>query len=210
MNGGTDWDAYYERPAWPSRLTRRFTAQRLLDLLRHYGGAPADICELGGANSCFLDDVRRLFPQARYTVVDNNDTGLELLARRMHSSAGITLLRQDIRDLPDTLLTADVVFSVGLIEHFDPADTARVVAKHFAILKPGGVAVISFPTPTWLYRGTRRMAELGGVWRFPDERPLRFSEVARAVVPYADILHTTINWPIVLTQGLLVARRRAL
>jgi hypothetical protein len=72
---------------------------------------------------------------------------------------------------------ADVVLSVGLIEHFDQAENAKVVAAHFDNAKPGGWVLISFPNPTWLYRASRASLEFAGLWRFPDERPLRREDV---------------------------------
>jgi 2-polyprenyl-3-methyl-5-hydroxy-6-metoxy-1,4-benzoquinol methylase len=66
---------------------------------------------------------------------------------------------------------ADVVFSVGLIEHFDQSGTNAMIRAHFKALKPAGCAIISFPTPTWLYRAAPRLAETLGLWKFPDERP---------------------------------------
>jgi cyclopropane fatty-acyl-phospholipid synthase-like methyltransferase len=107
-------------------------------------------------------------------------------------------------DLP---LAADLVFSVGLIEHFDEEGTRRAVDAHFALLKPGGIAVISFPTPTPLYRLARAAAELAGAWIFHDERPLRLAEVAAAAGPHAEMLSHRILWPIVFTQCLGVWRK---
>ena len=107
-------------------------------------------------------------------------------------------------DLP---LAAEVVFSVGLIEHFDREGTRRAVDAHFALLKPGGIAVISFPTPTPLYRLARMAAELAGAWIFHDERPLRLDEVAAAAAPHARLLSHRILWPIVFTQCLAVWRK---
>jgi cyclopropane fatty-acyl-phospholipid synthase-like methyltransferase len=75
----------------------------------------------------------------------------------------------------------DIVFSVGLIEHFAPAETARAVAAHFKYLRPGGTAIITFPTPTWLYRAVRGLAEATNNWIFQDERPLQLQEFERAV-----------------------------
>jgi SAM-dependent methyltransferase len=103
--------------------------------------------------------------------------------------------------------TVDVAFSVGLIEHFTPEETASAVRAHFEILKPGGIALVSFPTPTWLYRLARRAAELTGKWMFPDERPLRLDEVAAAASPHGRLLFRKILWPIVFTQCLTVWRK---
>ena len=109
-------------------------------------------------------------------------------------------------DLPPA---ADLVFSVGLIEHFDREGTRRAVDAHFDLLKPGGIAVISFPTPTPLYRLARMAAELAGAWIFHDERPLRLVEVAAAAAPHVRLLSHRILWPIVFTQCLAVWRKHA-
>jgi hypothetical protein len=69
--------------------------------------------------------------------------------------------------------------------------------------------IITFPTPTWLYRVTRRLAELAGVWAFPDERPLDMAEVTGEIARHGDLLEGRIHWPMVLTQAMVVARRHA-
>jgi SAM-dependent methyltransferase len=48
----------------------------------------------------------------------------------------------------------DVVFSVGLIEHFE--EPARIVRAHVALLKPGGTAIISVPDYHGLYGRVQR------------------------------------------------------
>ena len=82
-----------------------------------------------------------------------------------------------------------------------------MLLAHVEMLRPGGIAVITFPTPTRLYRVTRSLAERTGNWIFHDERPLEFAEVRRSIGPYARILHEEIIWPIFLTQGLVVAQK---
>ena len=72
---------------------------------------------------------------------------------------------------------------------------------------PGGLVVITYPTPTWLYRIIRWAAERAGVWEFPDERPLSSAEVTTEVARHGRILDVRLNWPVVLTQGIVAARR---
>ena len=98
----------------------------------------------------------------------------------------------------------DVAFSVGLIEHFDTHGTRQAIESHFRILRPQGIAVIGFPTPTLLYRLARRASELAGMWAFPDERPLDLQEVVAAVGQRGRLLERTILWPTVFTQYLTV------
>jgi hypothetical protein len=166
------------------------------------------ICELGGANSCFYPRLRALFTDANYVVLDSNDYGLRLLKERNSHDTRLELHNRDLRDGADGLPAGDIVFSVGLIEHFETLQTAEIIRSHFAMAKPNGLVIITFPTPTWLYRITRYLAETLGVWRFPDERPLRFEEVTAEVERHGTVVASLINWPIILTQGVVAVRRR--
>jgi SAM-dependent methyltransferase len=202
----TDWDRYYERPARLAGLSRRVTAAALLRQLRRWAPPRPVLAELGGANSCFFDRIQAELRPRQYHVVDSNQVGLDRLRQRSGARADVFLHHDDVLQL--TLPTPmDLVFSVGLIEHFDPVGTQRAVRAHFDLLKPGGIAVITFPTPTWLYRAARCAVERSGAWRFPDERPLRLAEVLAVAAPYGQPLFQTLLWPIVFTQYLVVWRK---
>jgi cyclopropane fatty-acyl-phospholipid synthase-like methyltransferase len=203
----TDWDAYYSAPVPTSRLTRPYTQRCLLRLMHRYARRPAStICELGGANSCFYEALRRAYPDSTYIAIDNNVLGLRMLEARASDALRTRTLNYDITSMPAGIVEADIVFSVGLIEHFTPAQTADVIRRHFSCVMPGGLVLITFPTPTWSYRTTRQLAELLGLWRFPDERPLRSAEVLAEVVRHGTVLSTFTNWPLILTQGVVAAR----
>ncbi len=198
----TDWDRYYRATPFTAKLTRKYTTAVLTRALREACGSGAVMVELGGANSCFLDRIAAELSPREYHVVDTNRYGLDLLGRR---GRNVVLHEGDVLALP-LRLQADAVFSVGLIEHFDPAGTRRAVKAHFDLLKPGGAAVLSFPTPTWLYRAARAVAEAAGLWRFPDERPLAREEVAAALPGNCEIVFEKTLWPLVYTQKLMVVR----
>lgn len=206
-DGHTDWDTYYRCPAAAARLTRRYTTSRLLRLLRGHAarGSALTIVELGGANSCFLPAVCGSFPVAAYHIVDNNPLGLALSREMAARDPRIRVWERDVRAL-EPPVRADVAFSVGLIEHFDPGGTADVVAAHFRAAKPGGLVLISVPTPTWLYRVARRVAEATGAWRFHDERPVARAELLAAVRSHGRLLHAEVLWPLVLTQLMVAVR----
>ncbi|EMF41183.1 hypothetical protein LEP1GSC079_3905 [Leptospira interrogans str. FPW1039] len=53
----------------------------------------------------------------------------------------------------------DIVFSVGLIEHFDVENTRKAFLNHLQFVKTPGVLIVIFSTPTFLYRMTRFLAE---------------------------------------------------
>jgi hypothetical protein len=206
----TDWDRYYRRPFWPAAFTRRHTGRVLLRLIRRFAPPqPAGLvlAELGGADSCFYDPLARALRPRAYHVVDSHAAGLEKLGRRLLPGVDSNLHHADIL-APLPRLAADVVFSVGLIEHLGPQDLARAVAAHFDLVSPRGVVIMSFPTPTWLYRAARRLAEASGQWMFHDESPLPAGRVGALLAARGELLHSGIIWPIVFTQAMLAARPR--
>lgn len=205
----TDWDSYYARPYKTASLTRKHTASVLVSLMRKNNGAGASILEFGGANSCFIDQILGEVRPARYDVVDNNQLGLDLLKSRYPGDDRVSVRQGDALAISEPERLYDIVYSVGLIEHFDPAGTARVVATHFRYLRPGGTAIITFPTPTWLYRAVRGLAEITSNWIFHDERPLRLPEFERAVAGLGEIESARILWPLVLTQYCVEVRKFA-
>ena len=198
----TDWDGYYRSPVPTAHLTRKYTARVLLNALRRAGKIDR-LVEFGGANSCFLEQITAEIAPGEYHIVDTNAYGLSLLRGR-----GVVPHLEDCRTL-DLDLAADAAFSIGLVEHFDPEGTRQAIRAHFRLLKPGGYAIISFPTPTRLYRVARWLAESVGAWKFPDERPLDRSEMVAAVGDTARLEFEKILWPIVFTQRLMVFRKNA-
>ena len=182
----------------PRILTRRYTARTLIECMRNFGGRVNELVEFGGANSCFLDSIKAEIAPRQYHVIDTNAYGLSLLGGR-----GVIAHQQDCRAVAEGI-EADVAFSIGLIEHFDRAGTRDAIVSHFRVVKPGGCAIISFPTPTLLYRAARRIAEAAGAWKFPDERPLDREEVMAAASGLGSVEFEKVLWPIVFTQRLMV------
>jgi cyclopropane fatty-acyl-phospholipid synthase-like methyltransferase len=119
----------------------------------------------------------------------------------------VVLHRQDVRDLV-LPVKVDAVFSVGLIEHFDPAGTREAVQAHLSLLERGGGAIISYPTPTVLYRLARGVTEAMGLWKFPDERPLGRAEILDSIAGRGKVLFEKTLWPLVFTQHLMVIQKQ--
>ncbi|MFH0996862.1 MAG: methyltransferase domain-containing protein [Pseudomonadota bacterium] len=203
----TDWDHYYERPYKTAAVTRRITAFYLIRLLlRSLETERPSIIELGGANSCFIDALYAKLNPADYTVVDNNELGLSLLEQRKREKSNLILVNDDVLN-PCREAAADLVFSVGLIEHFDVSGTRAAIGTHFRFARPGGFVLLGFPTPTWLYRATRGLSEFLKLWQFPDERALSVREVLETVSQHGVVRAEALIWPIFLTQGLLLCKK---
>ena len=204
----TDWDRYYTSTPFTAKLTRKYTESVIIRVLKQFGGPRRtdSIVEIGGANSCFLDRIMADFHPRTYHVVDSNQFGLDLLRRRLGGRRNIVLHAADCLNL-NFDLQAEVVFSVGLIEHFEPADTHRAIRAHFDLLKQGGIAIISYPTPTLLYRVARSLCEGVGLWKFPDERPLAREEVTESLKDCGKVLFEKTLWPLVFTQHMIVVQK---
>jgi glycosyltransferase involved in cell wall biosynthesis len=203
----TDWDQYYTSVPFTARLTRKYTTRVLISSMQRFSPATARIIEIGGANSCFLDKIFQQVQPRQYHVIDSNQYGLDLLEHRA-THEGVVTTRMDVLDVRSGVVpAADLVFSIGLVEHFDPAGTRQAINAHFELLKPGGCAIISFPTPTWLYRAARSVCETLGLWKFPDERPLHREEVLTAALKYGEVLFEKTLWPLVFTQRMIVVRK---
>jgi len=206
----TDWDRYYDRPLATAKLTRRYSGHWLRTAIRQYAAGPSEISviEFGGGNSCFFRTLVDSLPISRYEVADLNEKSLQLFEQQGRQVPSVSTAAHRVNLLTDTpsLALADVVFSVGLIEHFTPEGTRDVARRHFACVKDGGVVIITAPTPTWLYRMTRTAAEQIGVWQFPDERPLFPEEILRAGEGLGTPLRSQTLWPLVLTQQAMVWR----
>jgi glycosyltransferase involved in cell wall biosynthesis len=200
----TNWDVYYDTPFKTAFFSRRFTERKIHWLIDTFkSGTINSIYELGGGNSYFFSKLRAKHPNVRYVVLDNNQHGLDMFSKQYADDKNIQAVNDDVLE-PKTVLTpADVVFSIGLIEHFSTQGTAKAIQTHFSCVKPGSLVIITFPTPTWLYVIARRITEAVGAWRFPDERPLLMGEVLSEVEKYGKVVHTSINWPIVFTQGVV-------
>lgn len=210
----TDWDAYYAHTYKTAAFSKKITAENLVRLMEKSGCRGKTIAELGGANSCFFDQIREKLKPSEYHIIDNNLAGLDKFHKRAlksdPGSGAVFLHNQDVLNLhPDNLKKqVDVVFSVGLIEHFSVEDTRKAIESHFKLLKSEGILILSFPTPTPLYRLTRFMSEILGMWIFHDERPLTREEVIHGMAGYGTVLHEKIVWPILLTQFMIVARKK--
>lgn len=209
----TDWDRYYTHVPLTARITRRYSTAVLMDAIKRYapsisGDQRPSFIEIGGANSCFLDSILSKIGCRSYDVIDTNRYGLALLEKKTGRGGLVRLHEQSVLEL-SVNIQADIVFSIGLVEHFDIAQTRRAVLAHFDVARPGGIVIITFPTPTLLYRVARTIIEVLGMWRFPDERPLRPAEVIAAVNAQGEVLEQKTLWPLILTQHIIVARKVA-
>jgi trans-aconitate methyltransferase len=207
-DAATDWTRYYEKPFITAHLTRRITGRNLVKMLAKAGfPAGGSIIELGGGNSTFCGMLMRRLHASHYLAIDSNPRGAELFKAK-HSGPETEALCNDLFTLnAASTPPADLVFSVGLVEHFSEEQTKIAIRRHFELAKPGGLVLITFPVPTFSYRLIRRAAEKLGIWRFPDERPIQLEDAVALCAEHGEILAKRLNRAILLTQGIVLAKK---
>lgn len=216
----TNWALFYNQRGKASSVTARFAFSSFVKLVKPHlavQNAPTErgdtyVIELGGANSVFYPALRRAFPQDRLVLVDKCASSVAF-ARQTHSDLRLQLLMSDLLEAPSGAKQelqgkANLTFSFGLIEHFSVEDTRRIITRHFALTKPGGLVFLSFPTPTLFYKASRYVLETCGLWPFHDERPLHFCEVRKAAAPWGTELDSAVCHRLGLSQGVLLYKKK--
>ena len=163
MNGNEKTELDHWESAWAARPRRTFPTgldigtMNVLRLLKRYVRPGIRYVEVGCAPGKILAWVGR---ETGVPVcgIDYSPTGAET-ARWLCGGLGI---EADIRceDATQSSFAAgsfDLVFSCGLIEHFeDPAD---MVDAHLRLVAPGGTAVIAIPNYSGIYVALQRWCD---------------------------------------------------
>lgn len=144
------WDGVYStepRMRLPSPLN--IGTLNLQRLLRRYARPGLRFIEIGCAPGKTLAWADRALGM-KVSGVDYSEPGVAF-TKKLLTTLGVNA---DIRceDVFNTTFAPgsfDIVFSAGVIEHFD--DPRDIVAKHVGLLAPGGVAVITVPNYGGLY-----------------------------------------------------------
>jgi len=174
----TPSDAKDDRALERERTSRRWQAVEAC-LHSTFGGiARLDVVELGSGRG----DAAVLLARggARVTLVDYCEPALAE-ARRRFDRLGLDAEYRlaDLRSGFDGLAGRfDVAVSFGVIEHFRGPERTRAIAAHRAVLRPGGLAIISVPNarcPT--YRLWKAVLEMRGWWPYGMEIPYTHREL---------------------------------
>jgi cyclopropane fatty-acyl-phospholipid synthase-like methyltransferase len=169
---------------------------------------PLSALEIGGGNSCFLPRLMAEFQIAPYTLLDRSEEGMRLARERFGGAYGgrVDYAFTDVFNA-QVNRKYDVVFSVGLLEHFDAPQIDELIRLHKRWVRDDGLVLIAVPTPTPSYHVVRWIAEVLGLWQFHDERPIarrRLVDLMRR--RQLTILSERTLWLQLLTQSVIAAR----
>lgn len=175
----TNWDEYHRRV----RVSQRFlwTVWRAYaSLLRGISfSSPIKIIELGCGTGYHTQQMTKLYPVTKVTLVDFNAAVIEDTRKRLSSlKCEKEFLLRDLFSL-EVDEKYDIVHSQGLLEHYTPEERRKLICLHRDLLSPKGIALILVPTPSLAYRLWRGLLEKLHLWIYPDETAISEGEFAR-------------------------------
>ena len=148
LTGARYWDRYWSAVTLPREYRHTERAHYLnaiLDVLGRWLPKRAGLsaAEVGGAPGQYLAYLHRTLGYG-VTCIDFSEIGCAKTVENFRL-LGIPgdVIRADITTDVDNLPAFDVVYSLGLIEHF--AERHRIVENHARLVRPGGYLVLGVP-----------------------------------------------------------------
>ena len=143
------WDAYWQQLKLPAAIDEQRSSPYQREILRVFRrfvpmGQGSHALEIGGAPGGYLAFVARTFGHEAHAI-DSSPVGCRKLEENFRLlQIPVTMycrdvLEGDLSDLP----RFDLVYSLGLIEHF--SDPLEMIRKHVELAKPGGLVVLGLP-----------------------------------------------------------------
>ena len=174
------WDSAWAGAFYAARATvgdqaSRHKAAFMADGLARHGIVPRHILDLGCGDGSSIKHILARFPDARATLVDWSPEALGLASSRLkHAKRRVEFMLGDANSCePYADLEADVVLSLGVVEHFSsPGDIVERIAS---ILPTGGVLILMTPNSRSFVGVSRRILQARGEWSvgFQREYPVQ-------------------------------------
>jgi 2-polyprenyl-3-methyl-5-hydroxy-6-metoxy-1,4-benzoquinol methylase len=150
------WDAYWQHLRLPTAVDETRAAPYQREILRVFKrfvplGQGLRALEIGGAPGGYLAWVSRTFGYEAHAI-DSSAVGCRKLTENFDLlQIPVTVQCSDVLEVDlSNLPRFDLVYSLGLIEHF--SDPTPMIRKHVELAKPGGLVVIGLPN----FRGINR------------------------------------------------------
>lgn len=169
------WDGLWDRTFLTSGL-RRFIPKfeellhiyhrmKINSLLGKMNFEKGQILELGCGSGMNSVNLLKDYSFEKATLVDFSKSALEI-ARKNTKDYDVHLVNSDIFDL-DLDKTFDLVFSIGLIEHFTGKRRSQAIAVHRRFVKNDGLLMIIVPKKGFFSRLLELINKVQGYKEYP-------------------------------------------
>ncbi len=141
------WDAYWSEFNLPVEVqksnTNLLVNEELNIFEKYFPKKPLSILEIGGAPGQYLAYMHKQFGY-KISCLDYSEVGCKKTIENFKLlNIPVNVYQQDIFSNLTNLPKFDIVYSMGLIEHFE--DVSKVIEKHLDLLQPGGLLMLGLP-----------------------------------------------------------------
>jgi len=153
----------------------------IFELMARYVVQGSSVLEVGAGGSHTLGAIAGRL-ECNAVGVEPDLNGIEKtreLARNENTS--VQMIRGDGFCLPFSDGAFDVVYSLGLIEHFEPEESTALVAEHVRVCKDGGQVIVAVPNYLNLPHTIRKFM-IGKDYEFYPERSFTPRQLKRILI----------------------------
>ena len=143
------WDEIWSKCTLPIQIKRNDCNSTIIaqldifDRYLHNLSKKASILEIGGAPGQYLGYLLQHYNLSG-SAIDYSDSGCECMHKNFQMlGINVTIYKNDILDDHLVLPKFDIVYSLGVIEHFP--NLGEIVKRHIEFLNPGGLLIIGVP-----------------------------------------------------------------
>ena len=159
----SEWDSFWKEDNKLINFGRRIYNAYFKRVVLRYAGKEDIVAELGCGGATLA---RSICPKIKsYTGIDNSGSALDLALKNIKGINNAMLMRGDLLNFKNDTRQFDIVWSNGLLEHFNPSEPC--LDAHWNLARK--YAIICVP---WKYSYHYLWSKLGRLW--PWEKDLKF------------------------------------
>jgi SAM-dependent methyltransferase len=141
----------------------------IVELLARYVPTGSKVLEIGSGGSHTIGALAGRFGCSSFGIEPDRDGIAKTLELANAENAEVKMVCGDGFDLPFGDGEFDVVYSLGLIEHFTHEKSALLLKEHVRVCRRNGIVIIATPN-SWNLPHTLRKWVLGSRYEFYPER----------------------------------------
>jgi SAM-dependent methyltransferase len=150
----------------------------IFDLMARYVPSESTVLEVGAGGSHTIGAIARRL-DCRCFGIEPDDAGIcKSIDLARQEGVNVEMICGDGFQLPFEDNLFDVVYSLGLIEHFEPEQSAALVKEHVRVCTPRGLVIVGVPNSFNLPHTLRKWI-LGSRYEFYPERSYSPGQLSR-------------------------------